>query len=445
MFDRRSERPPGHVVSSDACIRPARESCLSLKTRAILVLVVGTVLGLGLSFGGGFLDRYMIAAKPDDLTWEQARLFAEVMERIKEEYVEPIDDRALVESAIRGMVADLDAHSEYLDAGQYQDIRISTSGSYSGVGIEVSAEDGNILVVAPIDGTPAFRAGIRPGDVVVAIDDKSVRRDGLQETIGRLRGRPGTRVSISVLRGSASELLVFNLRRENIRVASVRYDLLQPSLGYVRISQFSENTAAELGRAVDDIRADLAESGDELRGLVLDLRNNPGGILDSAVDVSDLFLTGGVIVSAEGRSSDAHFVREAGTGDILDGVPIVVLVNAGSASASEIVAGALQDHHRALVVGTPTFGKGLVQTVMPLSRGRAIKLTTSRYFTPSGDSIHDRGIEPDVAIDGDRRYPGRALNAGLDREGDEQLAEAISLLKSQRLVHHDATSGKSSD
>ena len=406
---------------------------MSLKTRGILVLVVGTVLGLGLSFGGQLL-KLSAPAKPDDLTWEQARLFAEVMDRIKQDYVEPIDDRALVESAIRGMVSDLDAHSEYLDADEYQDIRISTSGSYSGVGLEVSEGDGQILVVAPIDGTPAHRAGIRPGDVIVAIDDASVRRDGLKETISRLRGRSGTRVSVSVLRGPEAELLVYNLRRENIRVASVRSDSLDPSIGYVRISQFNENTASELSRAVDALQDDFSAAGDELRGLVLDLRNNPGGILDSAVDVSDLFLDRGVIVQAEGRTSEAHFVREAGTGDILDGTPIVVLVNKGSASASEIVAGALQDHHRALVVGTETFGKGLVQTVMPLSRGRAIKLTTSRYFTPSGDSIHEKGIEPDINVTGSQRYPSRDLSAGLDREGDEQLAEAIRLLARHRLV-----------
>lgn len=408
---------------------------MSFTTRGILVVVIGSALGFGLSFGGDVFRAFAPQPKPVDLSWEQARLFAEVMERIKQDYVEPIDDRILVESAIRGMVADLDAHSEYLDADEYQNIRISTSGSYSGVGLEVSAEDGDILVVAPIDGTPAYRAGIRPGDVIVAIDDSSVRRDGLQETIGRLRGRAGTRVSISILRGPEAELLVFNLKREHIRVASVRHDRLDRSLGYARISQFSENTAAELSRAIDELRAVFADTDDELRGLVLDLRNNPGGILDSAVDVSDLFLAGGVIVTAEGRTSEAHFVREAGSGDILEGVPMIVLVNKGSASASEIVAGALQDHHRALVVGSATFGKGLVQTVMPLSRGRAIKLTTSRYYTPSGDSIHETGIEPDIEIAGDERFPGRLLSAGLDREGDAQLAEAIALLYGKRMSH----------
>ncbi len=406
---------------------------MSLKVRGILVLVIGTVLGLSLSLGGGVIAS-LKPSPPDELTWEQARLFAEVMERIKADYVEPIDDRELVESAIRGMVSDLDPHSQYLDADEYQDIRISTSGSYSGVGLEVSSADGEILVVAPIDGTPAFRAGIRPGDNIVAIDEVSVRKDGLQETIGRMRGRAGTRVSISVLRGPAAELLVFNLRREHIRVASVRHDTLEPSLGYVRISQFSENTAGELSRAIDDLMDSYAAAGGELRGLVLDLRNNPGGILDAAVDVSDLFLTRGVIVSADGRTPEARFTREAGSGDVLDGAPMVVLVNQGSASASEIVAGALQDHHRALIVGTATFGKGLVQTVMPLSRGRAIKLTTSRYFTPSGDSIHDTGIEPDIVVAGDERHPSPNLSAGLDREGDMQLAEAISLLDQHRIM-----------
>ena len=406
---------------------------MSLKTRGILVLVIGTILGLSLSLGGGV----MASREPSDvikLSQEQARLLAEVMARVKQDYVEPIDDDTLFESAIRGMVADLDVHSQFLDAGEYKDIRVSASGSYSGVGLEVSSEEGRIRVVTPIDGTPAFRAGIRSGDIIVAIDDYSVHQDGLQETISKMRGRAGTRVSVSVLRGGDAELLVFNLRREHVRVASVRHETLEPSMGYVRISQFSDNTAAELGSAIDDMAASYAERGDYLTGLVLDLRNNPGGILDAAIDVSDLFLTQGVIVTAEGRTAEARFTREATPGDVLDGMPIVVLVNEGSASASEIVAGALQDHHRALIVGTSTFGKGLVQTVMPLSGGRAIKLTTSRYFTPSGDSIHDVGIEPDIRVDGTGRHPGRSLMAGLDREGDPQLAEAIELLGDYRIM-----------
>jgi len=406
---------------------------MSLKTRGILVLVIGTILGLSLSLGGGvFANR--APADTTRLSTEQARLLAEVMARVKQDYVEPIDDDRLFESAIRGMVADLDPHSQFLDAEEYQQVRVSASGRYSGVGLEVSSEGGRVQVVTPIDGTPAYRAGIRSGDIIVAIDDYSVHQHGLQETIGKMRGRPGTRVSVSVLRGGDAELLVFNLRRERIRVASVRRETLEPSLGYVRISQFSDNTAAELSTAIDEMATSYAGHGDYLTGLVLDLRNNPGGILDAAVDVSDLFLTQGVIVTAAGRTAEARFTRKATPGDILDGLPMVVLVNGGSASASEIVAGALQDHHRALIVGTSTFGKGLVQTVMPLSGGRAIKLTTSRYFTPSGDSIHEVGIEPDIRVDDTGRHPGRSLTAVLDREGDPQLAEAIELLGDYRIM-----------
>ena len=266
---------------------------MSLKTRGILVLVIGSILGLGLSLGRGFLDQSE-SLDANGLTWEQARLLAEVMARVKQDYVEPIDDNALLESAIRGMVADLDAHSQYLDAAEYQNVRISASGGYSGVGLEVSSEDGRIMVVAPIDGTPAYRAGIRSGDTIVAIDDYSVHRNGLQETINKMRGRSGTRVSISVLRNDGAELLVFNLRREHIVVSSVRHELLEPALGYARISQFSDNTASELATAINDMTATYAAQGEDLQGLVLDLRNNPGGILDAAIDVSDLFLTRGV-------------------------------------------------------------------------------------------------------------------------------------------------------
>ncbi len=400
---------------------------MSLKTRGILVLVIGTILGLSLSLGGSVIDR-RTAVDSDQLALQQARLFVEVMARVKQDYVEPLDDEDLLESAIRGMVADLDAHSQFLDAAEYQDVRISASGAYSGVGLEISSEDDRILVVAPIDGTPAYRAGIHSGDTIVAIDDFSVQHDGLQETIGKMRGRSGTRVSVAVLRGEDEERLVFNLRREHIQVTSVSHETLDSALGYVRISQFNEHTAAELAAAIDVMVADYEQEGEYLAGLILDLRNNPGGILDAAIDVSDLFLTKGIIVSAEGRTAEARFTREATIGDILDGTAMVVLVNEGSASASEIVAGALQDHHRALIVGMPTFGKGLVQTVMPLSGGRAIKLTTSRYFTPSGDSINGVGIEPDIRIEGMNGYPRRRLAAGLDREGDPQLAEAIGLL-----------------
>lgn len=408
---------------------------MSLKTRGIQVFVIGAIVAFGLYRGYG-----MFVAEPEPaaggLPWEQARLFAEVMERVKQDYVEPVDDSVLLESAIRGMVSDLDPHSQFLDPDEYRDIRISTSGHYSGVGIEVSTLDGALQVVSPIDDTPADRAGIRSGDTIVSVDGVAVNPERLHETIDRMRGRPGTRVNLTVQRGAEMQPLVFQLERASIDVTSVRHELLEPSYGYVRVSQFNETTPAELRQAIDDMmEAVRRRDGGMLTGLVLDLRNNPGGILDAAVDVSDLFLDSGVIVTANGRTREARFTRRAHRGDVLDGASMVVLVNEGSASASEIVAGALQDHRRALIVGTSTFGKGLVQTVMPLSEGRAIKLTTSRYYTPSGDSIHEKGISPDVFTEASGDYPGAGMNGGVDREGDAQLSEALERLQRQGVMH----------
>ena len=405
---------------------------MSLKVRAVLVVVIGLVMGFSLSFGGGLIGKPQPPDK-EELAWEQARLFAEVLERVKRDYVEPLDDAELLESAIRGMVSDLDAHSQYLDAGEYRDIRISTTGSYSGIGIEVDEVGGNIMVVTPIAGSPAARSGIRSGDQIIAVNDLAVEPNNLQATIGRLRGHAGSAVKLSVLRDN--EVIDHEMRRQIIRMASVHKESLGPSYGYVRVSQFSENTARELSRAVDDLQD---ANGGMLQGLVLDLRNNPGGVLDSAVQVTDLFLDAGIIVTADGRTVDARFTRSAHRGDILDGAAMVVIVNGGSASASEIVAGALQDHNRALVVGTETFGKGLVQTVVPLSKGRAIKLTTSRYYTPSGDSIHEVGITPDVFVDDTPGYPDLSLSGLLDRESDTQLAEAIEYLQARPVMHSNA-------
>jgi len=405
---------------------------MSLKVRAILVVVIGLVLGFSLSIGGGLIGTGHSPDK-EELAWEQARLFAEVLERVKRDYVEPIDDAVLLESAIRGMVSDLDAHSQYLDAGEYRDIRISTTGSYTGIGIEVSEVDGAVTVVTPITGSPAARSGIRSGDQVIAVDGLAVESSNLQQTIGQLRGQVGTTVKVTVLRDDVA--IDHEMRRQIIRVASVHREMLSPSYGYVRVSQFSENTARELGRAIDELQD---SSGGMLEGLVLDLRNNPGGVLDAAVDVSDLFLDAGVIVTANGRSADSQFRRSAHRGDILDGADMVVLVNEGSASASEIVAGALQDNDRALIVGTGTFGKGLVQTVMPLSKGRAIKLTTSRYYTPSGDSIHDVGITPDVFVQDTPGFPDLSLSGTLDSEADMQLAEALQYLQPRSVMHSKA-------
>jgi len=412
---------------------------MSLKTRGILVLVIGTIMGLSLSLGGGVLANRDKSGGSQELTWQQTRLIAEVMERVRSDYVEPIDEKELMDSAIRGMVAGLDRHSEFLDADEYRDIRNSTSGKYSGVGLEVSTQDGAILVIAPIDGTPAQRAGILGGDEIIEIDGVSVRNDGLNDAIDKMRGHAGTPVTIKIRRPDYDDSLTFHLTRQKIQVASVRYEILQPSYGYIRLSQFNESTADEVGEAIDEMTDEVQkQTGDMLAGLIIDLRNNPGGILDSAVEVSDLFLNEGIIVTAEGRTPESRFRRDAEYGDIMDGGTVVVLVNGGSASASEIVAGALQDHDRALIIGTTTFGKGLVQTVMPLSRGRAIKLTTSHYYTPSGDSIHETGVSPDIVVEGAREFPGLSATATVDRENDAQLIEALEQIRSQRVMHSQA-------
>ena len=407
---------------------------MSLKTRSILVLVIGTVMGLSLSLGGSVLPEREPPSS-DELAWEQARLFAEVMQRVKEDYVEPLDDAVLLESAIRGMVSDLDNHSQYLDAEQHQDIRISTTGTYSGVGLEVSNVDGLIVVVAPIDDTPAERAGILSGDTIIAINGTAVGVNEPLGTVSKMRGRAGTPVEITVARDGEEDPISFELRRESIRVASVRHEILESAIGYVRVSQFNDSTANELSKAIDDMQE---QHGGMLDGLILDLRNNPGGVLDSAIEVSDLFLNAGVIVSADGRTEESRFTRKAHRGDVLDGAAMAVLVNDGSASASEIVAGALQDHNRAMIVGTPTFGKGLVQTVMPLSKGRAIKLTTSRFYTPSGATIQGKGIFPDVEIEEDREVSEIRFSGAADREHDVQLREAYSLLKPKSVMQSKA-------
>lgn len=404
---------------------------MSLKTRAILVLVIGTVMGLSLSFGGGFLARQQPAE--EDRAWDKAQLLAEVMERVKQDYLEPVDDSALLEAAIRGMVSDLDPHSQYLDADEYRDIRISTTGSYTGVGLEVTELNGLVRIVTPMAGSPAARSGLRSGDQIIAVDGTAVEAHNLQEVIGRMRGKAGSKISITVARDDNA--IVYEMRREVIRVASVYHQTLSPSYGYVRVNQFSDTTARELSRAIDDLQD---SKGGMLEGLVLDLRNNPGGVLDAAVDVSDLFLDAGIIVTAEGRTADSRFTRSAHRGDVLDGADMIVLVNEGSASASEIVAGALQDHGRAAVLGTATFGKGLVQTVMPLSRGRAIKLTTSRYFTPSGDSIHETGITPDIYVEDTAGFPDLSLAGTIDRELDAQLVAALERLQHGQVMHSKA-------
>jgi carboxyl-terminal processing protease len=400
--------------------------------RFVAVLVIGIVVGFGLSVGRPVQAQREIETPepqaPATLPWRDARLLAEVLERIHQDYVEDVSDHELIEAAIRGMMAGLDAHSAYLDAEEYDEIRISTSGEYSGVGIEVALENGAVRVVNPIENTPAQRAGVRAGDQILAVDDVPVDAENLNDTIDRMRGRVGTPVKITIARSTLPDPLEFTLARAAVQVHSVRESLAEPGVGYVQISHFSETTTPDLERALAALEK---QNGGALRGLVLDLRSNPGGVLEAAVGVSDLFLDHGVIVTADGRAADAKFAMDAKPGDAIDGAPLMVLVNSGSASASEIVAGALQDHHRATLIGSQTYGKGSVQTVVPLSDGHAVKLTTSRYFTPSGASIHQRGITPDVVVSKqDMEKHGGVDSAAVqgDAKHDYELQLALQML-----------------
>jgi carboxyl-terminal processing protease len=379
---------------------------MSMRSRTLVTLGAGIILGIAAALTGSAMagrqsDAPQAAAPAATLPWEEARLFAEVYERIKREYVDEVDDHQLMEKAVRGMVAALDPHSAFLDSEEFEEIRLSTMGSYPGVGIEVVAEDAGVKVLRPIEGSPAEAAGMLSGDYIVKIDGMDVGSD-LAGAINRMRGPAGSTVHLTVRRPGRSELLNFSVRRAKVDVRSVAEQDLEPGYGYMRITGFSETTADDVAHALARLKRDNAHG---LKGLVIDLRNNPGGVLEASVAVADAFLDHGLIVSADGRTADSQFRMDATPGDLIDGAPIVVLVNGGSASAAEILAGALKDHGRAELVGHKTYGKGSVQTVMPLSHGGALKLTTSRYFTPSGVSIHEKGILPDVIIDGPDEPP----------------------------------------
>ncbi len=394
---------------------------MRVQSRKVLWAAVGFVIGLSLAAAGGVLADKPPAAGAD-LPWQDARMLADVLERVKHEYVNPVDDHQLLQAAIRGMVSSLDPYSAYLEGDEYDEIKISSSGQYSGVGIEVSMEDEEVVVVSPFEGSPAAEAGIRSGDVIATIDGVPVNTTTLADTIGRMRGKEGTTVKIGILREGSPEPLVFTLKRSRVELRSVKSELLEPGTGYVRISQFSETTGEDLEGALKDLRK---RNGAALKGLVLDLRNNPGGVLEAAVAVADAFLDKGVIVTAKGRTPESKFEMDATPGDALNGAPIVVLVNGGSASAAEIVAGALKDNHRAKLMGRTTFGKGSVQTVIPLSGDRAIKLTTALYYTPSGISINHRGIAPDIELERDPKpsaNPAPADSPLMQRDPDVRRA-----------------------
>lgn len=368
-------------------------------TRSLLILALGILLGAALTVGhsvfGASDSENKKVLSGESVPVEELRNFVEILNRVKQGYVEEVSDETLLENAIRGMLDGLDPHSAYLSRDEYKELSISTSGKFGGLGIEVTTENGFVRVVAPIDDTPAKRAGIESGDLIVRIDDKSVKGLSLMDAVKKMRGDPGSHVTLTVLRESRDEPFKVKIERAIIRVESVKARMLEPGYGYVRISQFSNRTGESLDTAIEDL---MAQADGQFNGLVLDLRNNPGGVLDAAVDVADSFMHDGQIVSVKGRAENTDQSFSASSGDVLDGRPIVVLINEGSASASEIVAGALQDSGRAVIIGRQTFGKGSVQTILPLQSEAALKLTTARYYTPSGRSIQAEGITPDVRV-----------------------------------------------
>lgn len=387
------------------------------------------------------------------LPLDDLRTFAEVMDRIKSAYVEPVSDKTLLENAIKGMLSNLDPHSAYLEPDAFRDLQESTSGEFGGLGIEVGTEDGFIKVISPIDDTPASEAGIQPGDLIIKIDGQLTKGLSMMEAVDKMRGKAGSTISLTLVREGGLPFDV-ELTRAVIKVKSVKSQLLDDGYGYIRVTQFQINSGEEVGKALAKLRK---ANGKKLRGLVLDLRNNPGGVLQAAVEVTDHFLKKGLIVYTEGRIANSELRFNADPADASEGVPLVVLINGGSASASEIVAGALQDHKRGVLMGTDSFGKGSVQTVLPLNNDRALKLTTALYFTPNGRSIQAQGIAPDIEVarakltresnesgikeadlqghlgngNGGADKPSKSKTAAKARlqDDDYQLSQALNLLK----------------
>ncbi len=363
--------------------------------RNLLFISLGVVLGVSLTINHSVqADKQASGGTP--LPLDELRTFSEVFGKIKSDYVESTEDSALLEHAIKGMLSGLDPHSAYLDTEAYKELQVGTTGEFGGLGIEVGTEDGFVKVISPIDDTPAQRAGIQAGDLIIRIDETPVKGLALNDAVKLMRGKPGTDITLTVVREGGDRPIKLTITRAVIKVNSIKERELEPGFGYVRITQFQSSTGENMIQSISKLKK---ENKGELKGLILDLRNNPGGVLNAAVAVSDAFLEEGLIVYTEGRIEDSQMKFKATPTDILKGAPLIVLVNGGSASASEIVAGALQDHKRAIIMGGKTFGKGSVQTILPMHNGAAIKLTTARYFTPSGRSIQAEGIEPDIKLE----------------------------------------------
>ncbi|HEY7658940.1 MAG TPA: S41 family peptidase [Burkholderiales bacterium] len=397
------------------------------KLHQIGLLAIGALIGVAISLNFSAVAQKAATIAP--LPIEELRAFTEVFGRVKSDYVEPVDDKKLITEAINGMLTGLDPHSAYLDQEAFRELQVGTQGEFGGLGIEVGMEDGFVKVVAPIDDTPASRAGLKPGDLIIKLDETSVKGMTLTEAVKRMRGRPNTKITLTVVRKGEPKPIVVTLTRAVIKIQSVKAKLLEPGYAYFRVTQFQEQTGENLARAIERL---YKENGGTMKGIILDLRNDPGGLLNGAVAVSAAFLpAGSLVVYTDGRTEDSKMKLNARPEDYLRGrmkedfnrrlppdvksVQMVVLVNGGSASASEIVAGALQDHKRAVIMGQPTFGKGSVQTILPLGNNTAIKLTTARYYTPNGRSIQAKGIIPDIPLDDGASERGASLKL---READ---------------------------
>jgi len=392
--------------------------------------VIGSLLVvLTLSLGG------TVASKGTDTgaTYEQLRLFTEVLSIVQNQYVDEVAPKELIYSAIKGTLRGLDPHSSFLDPESYREMQVETSGSFGGLGIEITLRDDILTVVSPIEGTPAYRAGLAAGDRIVKIDGLATKDMQLADAVKKMRGKPGTKVTISVVREGWTEPKDFEIQREQIRVHSVRTQDLGGGIGYVKLRQFQEQTAHDLDQALEKF------AKDGMKAIVLDLRNNPGGLLTSAVEVTEKFVEDGkLVVYTEGRVRNQNMRFSAHAKKAYNTIPMVVLVNQGSASASEIVAGALQDYGRAIVVGVQTFGKGSVQTIIPLSDGSGLRLTTAKYFTPKGRSIHGKGITPDIVVevpkDPNGKPPQPSLDPAEEMKKDVQLQRALDVIKTMRII-----------
>ncbi len=390
-------------------------------TRNTLILGLGLILGVMLAIGQGvWAERDNSRQASQTIPLEDIRSLSEVFGKVKQHYVEEIEDKELLENAIRGLLSGLDPHSAYLDKDAFTELREGTSGEFGGLGIVVGMKDGFVNVISPIDDTPAERAGVKSGDLIIRLDDKNVKGMTLEDAVSIMRGKPNTDIELTIVREGADKPLKIEITRAIIKIQSVRSKTLAKGFGYIRVSAFQERTGADLRKAISKLKK---ANNKKLKGLVLDLRNNPGGLLSAAVEVSDAFLEGGVVVSIKGRNESNTTTYDAKGLDLINEAPIVVLINGGSASASEIVAGALQDHKRAIIMGTLSFGKASVQTVVPLGNGSALKLTTARYYTPNGTSIQATGITPDIILDDVK--VSKAEDNGFKRTKEKDLARHL--------------------